>query len=227
MTATIWGPLTDRDGIAHWDDGTIAAEPTANFNTHQPRHIPIDIGHDGNPIGDILYLEESYGKLHAVGVIDTLDAEDLADAGDVYWSSTTLATRARHRSYERERIELRSITLTKSPAGHGLAPLHHLPGDIRDRDDRTAWTRSAGWNSESMPAVIRNAIDYLSVYTRAHGPLIINRPLNTRRIERTESGLMLIDGEPVVSRAAIGAPFGRAPWGAPIEHRPAQVISVR
>lgn len=163
MSVTVWGPIADRDGITWWADDvavarvdgrliaerrhTFAALPSTDFDTVQPAHIDVDIGHSGTTVGEIVHLERDARALTAVAVLN-LDADDLDAYGQCRWSTLTAHDRSTGS------VELRSLALVKpdEAASVGLATLRWIPGDIR----RGALHQVP---IGKIPALLRRAVD--------------------------------------------------------------------
>lgn len=237
MTVTVYGVAADELGHCAWDtepaldaDGyiqrgtSVCVSPAANYRRSQPADIAVDWNHDGDDLGEIVYLERTAGRLHAVAVAD-LDVDDLDNHAPLYWSTSTDATTRHGIDHD---IELRSLAITRQPASIGLWPLAWIAGDIR-----------SGAANPARVSILRRAAAQVE-YRWRHGPLVINEHAERAAldVEHTGHGLTIINGELVPigpRRSGRSAEAVRVPgviipgYGvAPVEYRPAgQIVAVR
>jgi hypothetical protein len=124
-----------------------------------PGGLPVDLAHDGQAIGEAVYLElDPDGQLHAVAVLDD-DAITRVD-GDIYFSTEAIIVGPDVRSARAAtvtRASLVSLGLCFEPATHGLTPIRTMPGDVRSRLDRGSWPVSWGW----AHPLLERAVDHL------------------------------------------------------------------
>jgi len=196
MTVTIHGVIADKTGHCLWHEygpeilnGYIsprcetrfAAYPADDYDDVQPAHLPVQIDHDGQRRGEVIYLERAHDQLYGVAVIDRPYEPEDFDGTRHYWSSTT----AQHPG---QPLRMTELSLTEHPASVALPPVHVIPGDIRYR----------GW-SYGQPHLIRRAVD--EGRRRRPGPLRIAEPHAPRVVERiaprtvpASGPTMLVDG---------------------------------
>lgn len=73
MPTTLVLEIATPDGLACWrglDRTEYQATPPASFADVQDGRIPVDVAHQGPPLGFVDFLEETVAGLHAVAVID-------------------------------------------------------------------------------------------------------------------------------------------------------------
>jgi hypothetical protein len=232
MPTTVWGVVTDRLGATVWEstwidhrgaahcERTYALHPAAEFRSIQPARIEVDLNHRGQAVGRVVHLERTADDtLWGVAVLDSIEPSDLDAFGRSWFSATVSAER---RGVHRRDIELRSLSITKSPAGVGLAPLRWLAGDIRRPEHRAHWT--------GTPAIVRSCAQALGHYRPSNEPIYIQGALPRVEYATDDCGHRrpFIDGEPaaVVRRHDVGE---RVAGMGPVEHAAhrGRVLAVR
>lgn len=128
-----------------------------------PGGVPVDLDHDGAPIGEVVYGEvDTDGRLRLVAILD--DDAITRVPGAIYFSTTTLnrgavGTRTR---YYADSAELLSIALTLDPASVAAQPVTVMAGDLRSTSDRSRWEIS--WRSQRP--LLGRALDHLGTTPR-------------------------------------------------------------
>jgi phage head maturation protease len=128
--------------------------------------VPIDIDHDGQPIGRVVHVERSaQGDIDCVGVVEHHD--ELADIGPIYLSATMWCRQAgSDRAWIGRDPHLLSVSLTKSPRQMGLTPVAVLPGDVSSSYARGNWP----WQQRSRPLITR-AVEATATVELRRAPL--------------------------------------------------------
>ena len=159
--------------------------------------VPVDLEHDGPPVGVVAHLETREGGLFAVACLDDLEPSDFNEIGPVYYSGEfeTMATRGRNWIGRNPR--LLSLALTTTPAQLALQPVTMLEGDVRRPADVHRW-----------PMNIANTP-------------ILQRAAETARHHHRGHGLYISD----LRRSATGPAPGRVRPG-DILHRPGRILSI-
>lgn len=154
-TMTVCGWLADDLGQMH---GTSVALPARQYDYNQGK-VPVLISHRGDPIGEIVHLEYTGKKLHAVATVDFERADqDLLDE-DVggalwYWSHCT------DYNDSRSMVQLVEASLTRSPGTVAADPVKLFVGE----PERLARQFSPYW-------LVVNAAE--TIAKRGRGPLHI------------------------------------------------------
>jgi hypothetical protein len=198
--ATVFGlACAERDIGAHYRHGRLAsAESFDRLHLTLPADgVPVDLGHDHEPIGRMTFGElDTSGRLRAVAVIDDADWL-LGYDGDVFLSPEMLVVGegVRSRSVSIADVAgLVSLGLTTNPATLAASPLTIVPGDMRRRPDRWRWPMS--WRT-AHPLLAR-AVDRLPPATldaERHRARAIDRE---RVVTRLAPGFYVDqDGEPI------------------------------
>lgn len=139
MTYTVLGVLADELGHAHDPDqpGATWPGPADEYRDLQPDRIPIDLDHNGRPVGQVIHLERHRGNLWCVGEVDGAQPAVAVRVGDdvvhveddLFWSAQRLG------DVNGQNILLRSVAITWAPArvtAHSQ-PLLWFEGNLGDR----------------------------------------------------------------------------------------------
>ena len=224
-TFTLLGQVCDADGFCVQtgiEGRSMSCWPAGNYRSRQADHVGVHLHHRGPELGEVVHLEQAHRHLWAVAVVD-LDRAHERDidqiAGPLYFSPAVTGRWAD--PLESDDITLEELSLTDSPAGHGLQPVTILVGDIGSSTDRGRWPYQATHNP-----VIVNAVETVETRRRSmhRGPLHIRR---TPDIQPLADGGWLVDGQLVTEQRDSGKRI-RLPDGslAELEYRPGRILAV-
>jgi hypothetical protein len=213
--STIICEVVDRDGIAWWKSPAAVSyqmcEPWS-FPAEQPAEIPVDLDHDGTPIGRVAYLESGFpdyggtgGGLYAVAVVDRSwpMLQDLQASAELISPAMFTAERASYRLDGQVRTggnatsldtTLRSIGLVRRTASVTAAKVKAWPGDLLR--DVLAWSDAVA-RQPRPPAILTRA--------RAAEPTLSQRSWRTPTVIHRPGG----NREHEQRRAAAAGPRGR------------------
>ncbi len=138
MTIVITGICADRLGHAVHDGEALAA-PADAYVRSQSRRIPLDLEHHGEPIGEVVALERDLASgLWATAVSEVDELAELS--GSIYYSPLIVGD---------ERIELRGLALTATPASSAAKPVTIIRDSRRSqpRYDGSVRDPAAAWSS--------------------------------------------------------------------------------
>jgi hypothetical protein len=189
------------------------ATPAGEVRRRQPERIPVDVGHDENPVGEVIYLERvANGALWCVAHAAVDPAPWLHP---LFWSAVSESDAATGGD-----VLIRGASITTSPRQLGLSPLVFLPGRL---DHRRAPDRWSGLDTFRRGLLERAAAYHLG---RERGePLIVVDPsteTTTRGLHPTERFQLLEDeAERVADWYAVGGPPGK------LRYRPSRILSIR
>jgi len=165
MTCTIVAQVVDRLGHASWEparrwvdgvevwrsDRNVGAHPAASFTDQQPGRIPITVDHNGDEVGQVLYLAHGLDgctDLTAVGVLPGIDADLVTGLH----CSADVSFRSHRGDSVADSSRLDSLALVASTAGVAARAVQAWPGDYRNPADRQ------DWQLHRMPAVLTRAV---------------------------------------------------------------------
>ena len=203
---TVIGVLATEDGVAHDPTSHRRAWATrsSDIRASQASRIPVDLEHDGQPVGEVIHLErDRHGSLWAVAQVDAAPTVAVRVGNDIVDVPTELYFSLSRTPFD-EDILIRSVALTSRPARISARPVTWYPGGLVEH---------VGWH---IPWQQRDLIHRAneSRYTRHRGSLVIHDTRPAVLATRVTDGLYLDDdGEPV-------------PLGGPWLHRPGRILSV-
>lgn len=135
MTFTLIGQAASTAGhIVKYDragNAEHSALPAVGFLRRQPVGIPLQLGHDGDRIGTVRYLERSAaGGLVAVATVDHDHwAEHLTEFAPFYMSAGVRCVPT-GRPLELGHAMMRELSIVKNPGGRCLRPVLWSPIDL-------------------------------------------------------------------------------------------------
>ena len=136
MRHTVVGVVADELGHAYHPMARTRASsaPASEYRAVQPERIPVDLDHDGQSVGRVIYLERSGGCLWAVAEVDAeptvsvrVGADTVEVGAPLYFSAERVST-----PDDRDFL-LRSVALTHWPARVAARPLRWYEGGLIDR----------------------------------------------------------------------------------------------
>jgi hypothetical protein len=137
----------------------------------------IDLDHEGEPVGQIVYAEIDNDQLAVVGVVDGALAE-VAEERDVFFSGSY----ARHGDYglrERSSVvpqaKVLGMSLTLRPANSSAQVVRWMPGDVRDSLDRRGWPISWSHSHPLLARAVNNLGTDWQVRTRSASRIVDRR----------------------------------------------------
>ena len=171
--STIICEVVDQDGMAAWKTPWAISlqmcEPWS-FAVEQPPEIPVDLGHDRNPLGVVSYLESGFsdygnGGLYAVAVVNRSwpMLQDLQASAETLSRAMYTSERCSYRldgkvrsggTLASEDTTLRSIGLVRRTASITASKVKVWPGDLLH--DVRAWDDAVA-RQPRPPSIIARA----------------------------------------------------------------------
>jgi HK97 family phage prohead protease len=181
VTWTVAGPIADRIGAVKIGREFLQL-PSDRYEVRQKR-VPVLRDHGGTFLGQLHHLEiNTAGELKAVATVDGgLDADDL-------WFSPQVAYRDGGTD-----IELRELSLTRTPATSGLRPIRAFPGDFRNIWSRTRW---------NLGDDTRQMLERAAASAYGFGPLTIHGLAAPAQRSSTAAAPQLAPSAPIEYRSA-------------------------
>lgn len=211
------GLVATPDGLAadFTRDRGAWSSPADEYRTIQPRHIPVDLNHDGNKVGEVIHLEQTPAGIWAVAQLDIgepcvrvkIGRDVIELKGEATYFSATKSADLDDRD-----IELLSVAVVHRTARLGAGALRWYAGDLYER---------GSWVLDSF---VRGLLDRATEtsHTRHNGPHRIRRHQATPTYTRVAGDLWLDErGEPVPRNQGWTDSYG------PLHIRPSKIIGVR
>lgn len=149
----VLGQLASADGASFQRGGyetrSIYMAPARSYRRTQPTHIPIDINHDGDAVGEVLFLTHRDHGLFAVGEIDDDVAEMLPER---CYLSAEAEGRWNEQTLTYNDLELTGAALVAESATVYKAPVTKMVGTIDD---------AHLYHHNPHRALLREAADYV------------------------------------------------------------------
>lgn len=129
------------------------ATPSSGVRSVQDERIPIDYGHDGRWLGEVVHFERHAGNLWAVGELDepvapfvpvcVREGETTLVPHPLYWSAERIGS-------EEDGFLFTSLAITPYPAQTSARPLDFLDGALDYRGAEKRWSLRAGFQRDLL-----------------------------------------------------------------------------
>ena len=143
MKTTVWAVIARVGDVAAERSltGRLLGGHAFNELDHKLGGSMIDLDHDGNTVGEIVYAERGdQDQIEVVGVLDGNWIERVTQPVFMSGEWEMRGSNLEARSFVAREAQLRSVALTLDPCNLAARPVQWLRGDLRRETDQRSWS---------------------------------------------------------------------------------------